>query len=183
MPDGSFNVTKTNLDVLIAHLEEVVAAGDKGWLDPTTGQRAGFFMGSWVCTLPPEHECGTAACMAGHAALLADPVRFWHFVAHQREKQLLRDVATIAQRWLGISGDEAYGLFHASDENGAVYHFERVTAAEAVETLRRFRDTGRVDWSHARGYEIWRYRLSGERFGGSWRLRGADGIATVLVPE
>jgi len=183
MPDGSFNVTKTNLDVLIAHLEEVVAAGDKGWLDPVTGQRAGFFMGSWMCRLAPEHECGTAACMAGHCALLADPVRFWHFAAHDQNKSLLRDVPVIAARWLGIDGTVAYHLFHGRDERGSVFHFERITASEAVETLRRFRDTGRVDWSHARGYEIWRLRLSGERFGGSWRLRGADGIATVLVPE
>lgn len=147
MPDGSFNITTTNLDVLIAHLEEVRAAGETGWHDPATGHRARFYMGSW-CGL--TDECGTPACMAGHAALLADPVRFWN-------GSLLEDFGAIkipflAARWLGIDAETSHRLFHGIDAFGSIFEFEHITIDEGIETLRRLRATGRVDWSHADGY-------------------------------
>jgi len=144
MPDGSFNITTTNLDVLIAHMEEVQAAGETGWLDPVTGHRARFFMGSW-CGL--SDECGTPACMAGHAVLLADPVGFWTGDVHGRWA-----IPIVAARWLGLDSRSAEQLFHGYDNRGWVYAFEHIRLSEAIETLRRLRATGRVDWSHADGY-------------------------------
>lgn len=152
MPDGSFNITKTNLDILIAHLEEVQAAPETGWQDPVTGNRARFFMGAWC---GDEDECGTPACVAGHAALLADPVRFWSNAGPVDEAiwPFRSMISFVAARWLGLDHWTADQLFHGADKNGAVSFFENITLPEAIETLRRLRATGQVDWSHAERYQ------------------------------
>jgi hypothetical protein len=153
MPDGSFNLTTTNLDVLIAHLEAVPNVGETGWVDPVTGNRAWFYMGAWCGA---NGECGTAACLAGHAALLADPVRFWAgspLFEGERAWPFESMIPLIAAKWLGLEKNIADQLFHAFDDNGSVAYMERITAAEAIETLHRLRNTGRVDWSHAVRYQ------------------------------
>lgn len=86
-----------------------------------------------------DEVCGTVACIAGHAALLAD--RLFGFTPHRAGAAYY-----IAKSWLDISQDQADRLFYALNFPGSIYD---VTKAQAVAALEHLRDTGEVDWQAA----------------------------------
>lgn len=83
------------------------------------------------------HDCGTTACIAGHAAVMASPT----LTASQ-----LRDYNTkgVAQHWLGLDYDVATELFNPT--TFAVPDRPAVTRFEAAEVIDRLIETGGVSW-------------------------------------
>lgn len=83
-----------------------------------------------------EEPCGTVACIAGWAYVLAggsvktrDPVKVWE----------------TATDWIGFeTGGEARDLFAPHEHLG---RFTRLTPTQAVAVLRHLAATGEVDWS------------------------------------
>jgi len=108
-----------NINLLIATLEAEVFPD---------GRVLCFNMGTWI----EIESCGTVACMAGTAALLAG-MKNWSVPG---------SVKRAARRWLDISDTEAYQLFL---DTGKLL-FSEVTRDVAVACLKRFRDTGTVVW-------------------------------------
>lgn len=89
-----------------------------------------------------SHYCKTAACIAGHAAFLANPDTFQHTFPD--------GLHTIAEYWLDLTRTEARDLFLVEGDtvpNGV--SISSVTKDEAIQTLETLLETGDVDWSHA----------------------------------
>lgn len=87
-----------------------------------------------MCTYFYRNDCETAACIAGHAAILSD----------QEDIENSR-VFYIARNWLDLTEQEAGDLFAPSH-----IEIEEITKAEAVETLKNFLETGKVKWRLSR---------------------------------
>ena len=94
------------------------------------------------------HVCGTPACIAGHAALLAEPDGQLvaptercgaHFKFSDGE---IGYISETAQTWLGLEEWPAAELFdpHPLGED------EDATSAQAGQVLRHLAETGEVDW-------------------------------------
>jgi hypothetical protein len=89
----------------------------------------------------PDHSsrgCGTVACIAGHAAVLAlnggRPLNKW-------------DVFDIASDYLGIRRLDQNELFYAySLPNGSL---GKIHPEQAIRALEILRDTGEIDWQTA----------------------------------
>jgi hypothetical protein len=79
------------------------------------------------------HECGTVACIAGFAAIMATP------------KSTARgaQVQPIAQEFLGLTDEEADKLFIP-----AGFSYSVVTRFVAADTLDHFADTGEIKWEY-----------------------------------
>ena len=92
-----------------------------------------------------QEDCGTIACIAGHAKILAenDP----EFIKKLKEEYAddweycLSDTVFIARWWLDISYVEADALFNPKGEV-----LSGVTRQRAIETCKRFLRTGEVIW-------------------------------------
>lgn len=86
------------------------------------------------------HECGTVACIGGHAALLAG-ARF------SKDRGIIdgNPLAT-ARKYLGLTKEQADDLFpaHPQGKKGSIFE---VTAQEAALVLFNLAETGKVDWS------------------------------------
>ena len=96
----------------------------------------GFNMRDFFAEHIPDmsgHGCGTTACIAGWAAMLSG-----------RKDDCTSGYAaeSVATEWLEISERTAAHLFYGEGQA----HRERASARDAVRTLRRFAETGRVDW-------------------------------------
>ena len=110
------------------------------------------------------HECGTTACIGGHAALLAllgeNPgldimsiVRIYK-KEHEAERMARTRKPVALERgalWLGD-----VSLIHATGNNRSLFFghpsgvgFENVTPKMAANVLRRLARTGTVDWDEA----------------------------------
>ena len=106
----------------------------------------GFDMRSWfthngrqlvypaaICRAAEEHSCGTVACLAGHAALLA-----WQ--SGDVPKKQNDKVVDVATEWLGLDGGEVQQLFHglwpAVDET----FMSDITKAQVITELTRLID-------------------------------------------
>lgn len=88
-----------------------------------------FDMADWI-----EHrDCGTTACIAGHAALLADPDVRWP------------EVEGTAEAWLGVDRVQSMELFTPLP----VDPWSKITASMAARVVRHLAKTGKVDWSVA----------------------------------
>lgn len=92
-----------------------------------------------------SHYCKTAACIAGHAAFLADPEVFQNTRAE--------GLHWIAEKWLDLTQSDARDLFLVEGDtvpDGAT--LSTITQAEAITALEKLLETGEVDWSHADTY-------------------------------
>ena len=87
------------------------------------------------------HDCGTPACIAGHAVFLAGS---WDEVSEDEESEYL--TPCIASRWLGLRIPKAHELF----DSDPVHLDETPTPQDAARTLRHLAETGEVVWSHRR---------------------------------
>ena len=105
-----------------------------------------FDMGTWfrhndhrlvtatgICNVVEKHPCGTAACLAGHAAILA-----WQSgnVPKFGKKKRIEDVAA---KWLGLDPDVAHALFMGR-WRGQFNFICEITKPEAIAELTRLID-------------------------------------------
>lgn len=96
--------------------------------------RRQFHMADWI----RKDKCGTVACVAGWATVVADGKEAASHTAESRGRKLL-----------GLSATQAYNLFHAHGLNEGVAD-ANAGPKEAAETLRRMlANDGRVSWTRA----------------------------------
>lgn len=107
-------------------------------------EEIGFNMGSYVAITDASLEdksrrgCGTIACIAGHAYLLAtsdDPEAAMEMDADELE--------SVAADYLGLTQDEAAHLFYDLPMGHAL---SDITVDQAVDTLKRLSETGIIEW-------------------------------------
>lgn len=107
--------------------DRILALADLIEKQPHTSEYdpAGFTMDNWV------HSCGTPACIAGWAA--------WQASGEQKtiNPEVVEDSAAA---FLGISYSDGRRLFTPRAE------WKAITPAIAASTLRRFAETGEVEW-------------------------------------
>ena len=97
------------------------------------GYVVGFNMHSYT------HNCGTPACIAGFAVMLAEKKS-----PNYKIKVADRQFSHMAGRFLGITIEQTAILFFPRHKKR-----EEITPAEAAATLRNLAETGEVDWSIA----------------------------------
>lgn len=156
-------MNRTNVDILIAHLEACPPESIemKDWMNPalraeytaevTRNPRATWITRErWLSTHEfPEGYCGTACCLAGHCVTVM-PVS--DRVKALRESEL-RDMETVTMleartyewcagmQWLGLTPEQADDLFTPD-----TWIIQRSKPEDAIATLKRLRETGEVDW-------------------------------------
>lgn len=142
-------VNKTALDVLIRRIERAPPSR--------------FAMQRWFgnlsdndCVRALVPECGTAACIAG-----------WCLIASYGGEENVRlkgtaEVPLRAAQWLGLDDhNDVYKLFTPDCKWGNII-LSWITKRQALHVLRRFRDTGIVDWSRVEATHR-RWRIEGRR--------------------
>ena len=132
-------MNKQNLQTLIIHLK--------------TQTTYGFNMSYYVAqnaTLPDNspNNCGTVACIAGHAYHLAQNYDLNLKGATDREILMMG----VARDWLGITQNQSYQLFWGElpeDEKGCRKQIpmNNITLDQALKVLEHLKTTGEVDWS------------------------------------
>lgn len=86
-----------------------------------------------ICRAAEEHPCGTTACLAGHAALLA-----WQSGDIPKKRGVyVRDVAI---EWLGLRWDESQDLFASIWPGVRSTPMADITKAQAITELTRMID-------------------------------------------
>lgn len=87
-----------------------------------------------ICHAAEEHACGTAACLGGHAALLA-----WQSgdVVPKKRGAKVEDVAA---EWLGLNSREAHQLFCGRWDAVHWLPLRCITKAQAITELTRLID-------------------------------------------
>jgi len=87
-----------------------------------------------VCRIAKDHPCGTAACLAGHAALLA-----WQ--SGDVEIKVFSNIRDTAEKWLGLGYWEARNLFHGHwGGHQLMVSLDSLTKEEAIAELNRMID-------------------------------------------
>lgn len=86
--------------------------------------------------------CGTAGCIAGHAAML------WVDVREKIEEETVEEFSfsekKVAEK-LGITSNQSHNLFYGTpDGDGGSVDYEDVTRCVAVRTLRHLAETGEI---------------------------------------
>jgi hypothetical protein len=89
------------------------------------------------------HNCGTVACIAGHAAIMAHPEAPTN--AFDMESYGGEDLHTIATTYLGLTELQASELF-TPRYNGTRVDYAIVTAEQAAAVLENLIETGEVTW-------------------------------------
>lgn len=133
------------------------------WLEegaPIRGNVTGFNM---ECFITEEYNenyqpCGTICCIGGAAVAFFGPPEL--FQAYAKGDHVREPASYAAGRYLDLSSDEATSLFYASDDfiGGAlVWREEReedllpdITTDWAARCIRKFIETGDVDWMGTR---------------------------------
>lgn len=107
-------------------------------------ERVGFSMNTY-CSDPEAlvvdmtgDDCGTVACVAGHAYLLAK-----QFNITEAKGADCDEIEDVAAAFLGIEGDDAAHLFY---DLPVEIDLQQVTPEMAIETLTRLAETGLVEW-------------------------------------
>ena len=114
-----------------------------------TIENVGFNMVHYACEDTEDYKeqhCGTTACIAGWAVFLRDPKKFRQCVANASEGE----IHDIAANLLRLNAAEADDLFIPEGPC-----LTDVTPEQAIVTLKKLRDTGKVDWSHTPREEGW----------------------------
>ncbi len=113
-----------NMKKLLARLEDdktAVGFSMAYWFTHNGESVSSFFE---VKHIAETHVCGTVACLAGHAVLLA---------AEEDFKPTSNTLEDIAQRWLDLSNKEAWHLFQGkwSDQ----YNLRNISKEDAINHL------------------------------------------------
>lgn len=129
-------VNKLNINLVIQSIRGDIMKGDK---------RVGFSMNTY-CSDPEAlvvdmtgHNCGTVACVAGHAYLLEMQNDITRAKAADCD-----EIEDVAATFLGIEGDDAAHLFY---DLPVEIDLQQVAPEMAIETLTRLAETGRVEWT------------------------------------
>lgn len=138
-----------------ARLHKVADAIERGVASRT---KVRFDMSDWVVERTRGPQCGTAACIAGHAALLFDP----SFKSKDKRATNLIDkwgvgilkpystdlVYISARDALGLSDVAAEALFmpHVYAD-GFTGNLSAVSVKRAVKVIRYFAETGIIEWN------------------------------------
>lgn len=106
------------------------------------GRPVKFDMSEWG----HERSCGTAACIAGHAAILSgqpfDP-KAEYALGYERGNTARK----VAAEWLGIKDyEESIRLFIPTN-HGYTGRLENITRRRAAAVLRSFAETGKITWN------------------------------------
>lgn len=129
------------------HINQVIAS-IRGEMEVT--KNVGFQMEDYICpnddNCPIGYDttgrnCGTVACIAGHAHLIANDGRTWGSGG---------EVHSSGQHFLELDNEDANNLFYAwgaRDENGNLRDMRKIPPDRAIRTLEHLRDTGEVDWN------------------------------------
>lgn len=116
----------------------------RGEHEEAAQREIGFNMGSYVTEvnldlMDQSHRgCDTIACIAGHAYLLA--------TSNKAEVAMMEDpdeIEAVAAGFIGLSEDEAAHLFY---DLPAGHELKDITAAQAIDTLSRLAETGKIEW-------------------------------------
>lgn len=118
-------------------------------IEGEAGATVGFNMCSWVDSDDSadlgKWSCGTTACIAGHAYLLATGS------TTAKAEKLAEDdsnaIEKTAAEWLGIDQFKAMKLFW---DIGHDLNLDLITPEHAIATLTHLADTGEVDWRRNR---------------------------------
>ena len=87
-----------------------------------------------ICRAVETHPCGTAACLAGHAALIA-----WESGDIPRKRSA--HIKDVAMEWLGLDGRETHKLFYGCWGNaGSPAIISALTKPQAITELTRLID-------------------------------------------
>lgn len=153
-------MNEANVDALIAHLEscpddsfsmnkwissDIEREALRGSIENPPGTVAKFVAGYEF----PEGYCGTACCVAGHC---------FELIPVEDRRQAMETlnvyatftpagplVARAARLWLGLTCEEADDLF-TPPKLTLTYPASKYTRERALETLKRFRNTGIAEW-------------------------------------
>jgi len=90
------------------------------------------------------HECGTVACIAGHAAIIMADLKAPLETEAQVDEFAQGSFIREASEWLGLEAGPAHKLFFG---DGAETYRAHIPADQAVRTLRHLAATGQVDWT------------------------------------
>lgn len=95
--------------------------------------------------------CGTVACIAGHAAVLANvaamPDATLDEVVNETAISFSCDIRLDAATWLGIEAADAEALFNGLRRDyDRFWSLDELPAEQAIATLCAFAGTGYVDW-------------------------------------
>ena len=86
-----------------------------------------------ICNVVEKHSCGTAACLAGHAAILA-----WQSGDIPKFRKNM-NVSTVAAEWLGLDSFKSHNLF-MGQWGGQNKLLRKITKPEAIAELTRLID-------------------------------------------
>jgi hypothetical protein len=108
----------------------------------------GFDITTYFGTGDRAHECGTVACIAGHAYLMKLKEEGVH--SKMLKVQAAADECFIpekAQKYLGLTDEQGFDLFLGFIHK---YHLAGITPKKAATVIRRFVETGKVEWMYRR---------------------------------
>lgn len=112
------------------------------FLDPEQTSSIGDLDAKWFDYPAKEiiNECGTVACIAGHAAILINP--------DANLDHIERNARNIASKYLGLKNEDMETqLFHGIGYNGRQSaDWSKITASIAADVLDNLADTGEVVW-------------------------------------
>jgi outer membrane receptor for monomeric catechols len=112
----------------------------------TRAVKVGFNMGSYLNNGNQDfsgHECGTVACIAGHACLEAG------YTPAQLKKTTSDKIRVDATNFLGLTYDEARQLFcpyRVMEQVADIRNLKNVSLKMAVATLRASASAKRITW-------------------------------------
>ena len=91
-----------------------------------------------------DNECGTVACIAGHAMLLGR--RYKTAPKDDRVNDIDYGAFDYAQEWLDLSFSEANMLFHGETPDDEHIPMATINTEHVVKVLKHLLRTGEVDW-------------------------------------
>lgn len=102
------------------------------------GKPVTFDMSNWMA----KDSCGTAACIAGHAAILSgQPFDATAWMDDEAS------IEGIASRWLGFKNTEDAEKLFIPTDYGYRGALENITRRRAAAVLRNFAETGKITWN------------------------------------
>lgn len=93
-----------------------------------------------------QADCGTVACIAGHAAEL---------MIERGEYMPGATVFTVARLWLDLDLLDANDLFKPSTVVGPYRHLKEIDKGVAVRCIRNFARGGDINWAQAHDEFFW----------------------------